>query len=191
MAVGMVNQMKPKEIATKLLWVDLEMTGLDPQKQRIIEVAMVAADFGHTELGRYEAVIHQPDRVLDAAEDWPIENMQALFDESRKSTTSEDQVVEEICQFIDKHFEGEPVILAGNSVHQDRRFIRQWWPKVDKLLHYRMFDVTTFKIWVQSSLGQEYSKQENHRATDDILESIEELRWCLEQLQNNPSYDNK
>lgn len=183
--------MSERDVATKLLWIDLEMTGLDPQQQRIIEVAAVATDFDLVERGRYEAIIHQPDSVLAVAEDWPKENLQSLFDEVRQSDSTEQQVVSDLCDFIKQHFKEEPAVLAGNSVHQDRRFIRQWWPQVNDLLHYRMFDVSTFKIWVQSKLEQEYVKQENHRATDDILESIEELQWCLQQLQNHSAHQDE
>lgn len=174
--------MTENDIPNKLLWMDLEMTGLDPSTQRIIEVACIVTDFECTELARFQAIIHQPDRVLNAAEDWPKAHMQQLFAESRESEKREEDVANELATFIVAHFADEPAVLAGNSIHQDRRFIRQWWPSVEKKLHYRMFDVSSFKIWVQGTSQEQYAKQETHRALSDIEESIAELKWCLERL---------
>ena len=175
--------MTENDIPTKLLWVDLEMTGLEPSKQHIIEVAALVTDFELNEVARYEAVIHQPEPILDAAEDWPKENMQQLFDEVRQSDKNEGTVVDELEAFIQEHWNEERAVLAGNSIHQDRRFIRKWWPRIDALLHYRMFDVSSYKIWVQGTTGEQYVKGEKHRAMGDIEESIEELKWSLDQLK--------
>lgn len=174
--------MRENDVPAKLLWVDLEMTGLDPNSQRIIEVAALVTDFSLAETARYEAVIHQPEPVLDRAEAWPKQNMHRLFDEVRRSQKNEATVVDELVTFIGEHFADEPAVLAGNSIHQDRRFIRQWWPRIEEKLHYRMLDVSSFKIWVQGALGQEMQKSETHRARDDIEESIAELKWCLASL---------
>lgn len=179
--------MTENDIPTKLLWVDLEMTGLDPAKQRIIEVAALVTDFNFVELDRFEMIIHQPEEVLQAAEDWPKENMKELFDLVRKSEHHEEDVIDAFCDFIKTNFGDERAVLAGNSIHQDRRFIRQWWTQVDNLLHYRMFDVSTLKMWIQGTMQKEFIKGDSHRALDDIQESIDEFRWSLEQLaaQNN------
>ncbi len=174
--------MNKTDFPTKLLWVDLEMTGLDPEKQRIIEVAVLVTDFELNELARYEAVIHQPEPVLEAAEDWPRENMSELFDQVRNAEKNEGTIVDDLEALIMEHFGDEPATLAGNSVHQDRRFIRQWWPGIEQLLHYRMLDVTTLKIWVGGSMDKQFEKGEQHRALEDIEESIVEFKWCLEQL---------
>ena len=176
--------MTENDVPSKLLWVDLEMTGLDPQKQRIIEVALVVTDFNFQESARYEAVIHQPEPVLEHADQRPRENMQELFNDVRSSNKNEARVVDELVSFINSNFGSEPAVLAGNSIHQDRRFIRQWWPRVEELLHYRMLDVSSMKIWVQGRLGLKFEKTEKHRALGDIEESIEELKWCLEQLSS-------
>lgn len=182
---GLCEIMSENDVPTKLLWVDLEMTGLDPVKQRIIEVAAVITDFNLEEAARYEAIIHQPDEVLDNAEQWPKDNMSELFDAVRRSEKDEETVVGELLGLIQAHFGEEKAVLAGNSIHQDRRFIRQWWPKLEEVLHYRMLDVSSFKIWMQGALNKEFVKEENHRALGDIEESIIELKWCLEQLSAN------
>ncbi len=174
--------MSKQDIPSKLLWVDLEMTGLEPEKQRIIEVAIVVTDFSFSEVARYESVIHQPEPVLANAEPWCKENLADLFEQVRRAEKNESTVVDEIVQFIEDNFGDEPAVLAGNSIHQDRRFIRQWWPRIEAKLHYRMFDVSSFKIWLQGAHAQQFEKTEQHRALGDIEESIEELKWCLSQL---------
>lgn len=174
--------MTEKPMPKRLLWVDLEMTGLDPAQQRIIEIAALVTGFDLAEIARYEAIINHSDEVLAGAEDWVKQNMQELLAQVRVAEKKEQQVIDEFLSFIDEHFPDEPPILAGNSIHQDRRFIQKWWPAVDRRLHYRMLDVSSFKIWVQGHLGQQMSKGEKHRAVGDIEESIKELSWCLNLL---------
>lgn len=174
-----------KQQSNKLLWVDLEMTGLNPGHDRIIEVAAVVTDFDFQELDTYKAAIaHANDLVLPLFEDSPFwtESPQAYKQmlEDMATGVPEQTVQRELCGFIAKHFE-EPAILAGNSIHQDRRFIRQWWPDVEKMLHYRMLDVSSFKI-IMEQRGHRFEKQEKHRALDDIRESIAELKFYLEKL---------
>lgn len=177
--------MKNPSFPTKLLWIDLEMTGLDAQAQRIIEVAALVTDFELNELARLERIIHQSDAVLENAEAWPKENMAELFDQVRASTHAEADVQAELCQLVETHFGSEKAILAGNSIHQDRKFIKQWWTDLEKLLHYRMLDVSTLKVWLQGSKQAVFEKSETHRAMDDILESIAEFKWALEALKHD------
>lgn len=174
--------MNENDMPSKLLWVDLEMTGLDPAKQRIIEVAAIVTDFKLEELDSYETIIHQPAEVLDAAESWPKENMKPLFKEVAESSVAEAEAVSAVMKLVNKYWDEEKIVLAGNSIHQDRRFIRQWWPDLESKLHYRMFDVSAFKIWVQGALNLQYEKKGAHRAMDDIRESIAELSWCMEKI---------
>ena len=101
--------------------------------------------------------------------------------ESVAEGEDEASVIDSIAGLIDEHFKA-PAILAGNSIHQDRRFIRQWWPEIEKRLHYRMFDVSSFKVWMQGAHHTKYEKQKTHRATDDIRESISELKSYLDKL---------
>ena len=167
-------------VSTKLLWVDLEMTGLDPEADRILEVAAIVTDFDFNELGRFESAVHQDVSVLNNMNDWCKETHNASGLVKRVMTApSEQKVAADFAKFIKKHF-SEPAVLAGNSIHQDRRFVRKWWHEVEALLHYRMLDVSSYKIIMQGKFGKEFTKKETHRALDDIEESIAELRFYLE-----------
>ena len=176
--------MTKDEQSDKLLWMDLEMTGLDPSTQRIIEVAVIVTDYELTEIDTYEAIIHQDESILKTAEDWPRENMKTLFQEVRESKTTEPQVVGQLLEFIHKHFNEQLAVLAGNSIHQDRRFIRQWWPNIEGHLHYRMLDVSAYKLWLEGTKKISFQKTETHRALADTRESIAELKWALSQLSS-------
>lgn len=172
---------------TKLLWVDLEMTGLDPEAHRILEIGAFITDFSLAKLSgsEYHALVRQPDDVLAAATD-VVKQMDAgngLLKQVRERGRPEAEVQHELAALIREHFGDEPVTLAGNSIHQDRRFIRRWWPEVEALLHYRMLDVSSFKVWMQGKYGLEFQKQETHRAVDDIGESIAELEYYLTWLR--------
>lgn len=166
----------------KLLWVDLEMTGLDPVKDRILEVAAIATDMELNEIARYEAVVRVDKQIIDGrmvGEFW--EKNSATRDALVKQNDSGRPVAEvekDLIAFIDKYF-GKTIYLAGNSIHQDRKFIEREMPELDKKLHYRMLDVSAWKIYFENALGKKYTKPENHRALDDINGSIEELQWYL------------
>lgn len=179
-----VTDLKHK-VSTKLLWVDLEMTGLEPSSDRILEVAAIVTDFEFNELGRFESAINQDVSVLNNMNDWCKETHNASGLIKRVTTApSEQKVASDFAAFIQKHFD-EPAVLAGNSIQQDRRFIRKWWPEVEGLLHYRLMDVSSFKIIMQGKYGLEFTKTETHRALDDIEESIAELRFYLKSLEPN------
>lgn len=173
-------------VSTKLLWVDLEMTGLDPERHVITEVAAEVTDWNFNTLGTYEAIIFHPDDVLDQANDWTKaqDAVSGLFNQVRTEGRPEQDVQRELAEFIRKQFGDEPAVLAGNSIHQDRRFIRQWWSDVEALLHYRMLDVTGWKVVLEGKYGVRFEKQEQHRAGADIHESIAELQYYLEWLQD-------
>ena len=93
-------------------------------------------------------------------------------------------VEQELIELVEKHFGAEPAILAGNSIHSDRAFIKKYMPALDLKLHYRMLDVTTLKIIMQGKFGYEYEKEAPHRAFDDIQASIAELQHYLERLKS-------
>ena len=174
-----IKHMRP----TKLLWVDLEMTGLDPEQHVIVEVAAKITDFDFKPFGEYTAVIHQPDDVLDHATAWNKEHhggADGLYARSRASTVSERDAIQALVKLIKETFGEELAVLAGNSIHQDRRFIRAWWPEVEALLHYRMLDVSSWKVWMQGKYGLEFEKRESHLADDDIQVSITELQFYLD-----------
>lgn len=169
-------------LPTKLLWVDLEMTGLDPQQHVIIEVAAEITDFEFKTLASYEALVLQPEDKLSGMNEWAQRQHDAsgLTDRVRREGKPERDVIHELVGFIGAQFSDEPAILAGNSIHNDRLFIRQWWPEVEDLLHYRMLDVSSWKIFMQGRHGVQFDKRETHRAFDDIQASIAELQFYLE-----------
>ena len=168
-----------------LVWLDMEMTGLDPDRERVIEIATIITDGQLNELGvGPELVIHQPEEVLAAMDDWNKTHHGAsgLIERVKSSTVSEAQAEEQTIAFINQHVPAkERPVLAGNSIHQDRRFIRRYMPALEKRLHYRMVDVSTIKElarrWFPSLISKQKAKKETHRALDDIRESIEELRF--------------
>ncbi len=182
-----MNRMKidKNHIPDKLLWIDLEMTGLDVEKDVIIEVACEVTDFNFKTLASYEAVIKHDDRILDDMNDWSKVQHKAsgLTDRIKSEGREEQEVVHELVGFIQAQFGRNPAILAGNSIHNDRAFIKRYWPKVDELLHYRMLDVTSFKILIQAKYGVNFTKKEVHRAFDDIQASIAELQYYIESLK--------
>ena len=166
----------------KLLWIDLEMTGLDPLKDKILEVAAIATNMSLKEVGRYEAVVKVPEKLMKermVGEFWEknAKSRDALI-EQNKDGKSVKEVEKELIEFLDKNFVKE-VFLAGNSIHQDRKFIEREMPELNSRLHYRMLDVSAWKIYFENALGRKFVKPENHRALDDIEGSIEELKWYL------------
>lgn len=170
---------------TKLLWVDLEMTGLDSSHDVILEVAALITDFDFNRLASYEAVIAQPEAVLTTMNEWSqVQHTESgLITKIRQAGRPEADVQAELAQLITQQFAGEPAVLAGNSIHQDRKFIAQWWPQVEQLLHYRMLDVSAWKLVMESKYNLEFTKKETHRALGDIEESIAELQYYLKWLQ--------
>lgn len=169
-------------IPTKLLWVDLEMTGLDPENHVIIEIAIEVTDFNFKTLAQYEAVINHPDEVLERANEWAKEQhlKSGLTERVKLEGRNERDVIHEVVGFIQAQFGDEPAVLAGNSIHNDRNFIKRWWPEVDALLHYRMLDVSSWKVLMQAKYDVRFEKKEVHRAFDDIQASIAELQHYLE-----------
>ena len=166
----------------KLLWMDLEMTGLDPVKDRILEVAAIATDLGLNKVATYTAVVKvdeqlMKDRMVGPFWEKNSKSRDALIQQNQSGKPI--QVVEqELLDFIDQHCAKE-LYLAGNSIHQGRKFIEREMPALDQRLHYRMLDVSAWKIYFENALHQKFTKPENHRALDDINGSIEELKWYL------------
>lgn len=171
---------------TKLLWIDLEMTGLDPENDRIIEVAVEVTDFEFKTLASYEALISQSKKVLRRMNEWSKNQHKAsgLTERVKKDGRAESEVARELVGFIKAEFGNEPAILAGNSIHNDRSFIKKWWPEVEDVLHYRMLDVSSLKILMQAKYGISFAKKDVHRAFDDIQASIAELQYYISALKN-------
>lgn len=160
------------------------MTGLDSQKDRIVEVAIEVTDFDFNVLDRYEAVIHQSDEVVKSMNPWAASQHSAsgLTAKIRTSKKSEQEVIGEVVGLIKAQFGEELAILAGNSIYNDRMFMKQWWPEVDALLHYRMVDVSSLKVIMQGKYKYAFEKDSSHRALDDIQASIAELQEYLGKL---------
>ena len=178
-----------KIVPTKLLWIDLEMTGLDPAKDVLLEVGVEVSDFNFKTLETYEARIAQDrDVVLERmqANIWWREfpNNRDDFINNLSSGKSLAQVEQDLLALVDKHFGSEPAVLAGNSIYNDRLFIKQWMPALDLKLHYRMLDVSAFKVLMQGKYGHMFEKDSNHRAFDDIQASIAELQDYLDYFKN-------
>ena len=166
----------------KLLWIDLEMTGLDPQKDKILEVAAIATDMQLNEIASFEAVVKVDEEVMKrrmVGEFWEknSKSRDALMVQNRDGKPVA-EVEKELLEFVGQNF-GQEIYLAGNSIHQDRKFLEQEMPELNKKLHYRMLDVSAWKIYFENALKKKFVKPENHRALDDINGSIEEFKWYL------------
>ena len=165
-----------------LLWIDLEMTGLDPKIDKILEVAAIATDMELNEIATFEAIIKVNENLMKTR---MVGDFWEKNRKSRDDLIAQNQdgkpasVVErELIDFVKKHF-GKTIYLSGNSIHQDRKFIENEMPELNKLLHYRMLDVSAWKIYFENAKGKKFTKPETHRALDDIKGSIEELKWYL------------
>lgn len=172
----------------KLLWVDLEMTGLDPEKDRIMEVAAIATDWKFNPVDSMTAVVKVDPKVIKermVGDFWEKnkESYDSLVGQNESGLPSK-EVEKKLLEFVDKNFSGT-IYLAGNSIHQDRRFIAREWKELDEKLHYRMLDVSAWKIFFENAMGVFFTKAENHRALDDIEGSIDELKYYLSYVRKS------
>jgi len=170
--------------ADLLVWVDLEMTGLDPTAHRIIEIATLLTDPDLRVVAEGpDLVVHQPESVLLGMNDWSRQHHEAsgLLERVRDSQISEADAAARTLEFLRAHCRAGDALLAGNSVHVDRFFLRHHMPEVEGYLHYRNVDVTSIKElarrWFPRAFAQLPAKREAHRALDDIRESIAELAY--------------
>src|SRR6185436_1571318 len=152
-----------------LIWIDMEMTGLQPDADRVIEIAMLVTDPQLNVLATGPVlVIHQPDEVLEAMDSW------------NKSTHAKSGLIErEALAFLSANVPASSSPMCGNSICQDRRFLARWMPRLESYFHYRNLDVSTLKELVKRWKPElkAFSKEGKHEALADILESIEELKF--------------
>lgn len=169
-----------------LIWLDMEMTGLNPETDRIIEVAMIATDSQLNILGQSPVlVIHQPDSVLDAMDDWNknTHGKSGLINKVKASALSEAEAEATLLAFMAEHVPARTTPMCGNTIHQDRRFMVRWMPQLEEYFHYRNLDVSTLKElckrW-KPEVARGVVKRGKHEALADIEESIEELKYYRE-----------
>ena len=181
-------QTGPDGLHLPLVWIDLEMTGLDPDRERIVEIAVIITD------GQLDRLEEGPDlvlgvdpAVLDAMDPFVVQMHTAsgLIDKIRSSDITVEQAEEQVLEFICQHVpEPHTAPLAGNSVHADRAFLRKYMPRIEDYVHYRNVDVSTVKElarrWHPAALERAPKKAGGHRALADIRESINEMRYWRE-----------
>ncbi len=177
---------------SNLVWVDMEMTGLDPDSDRIIEVAMVVTDMELNILAEAPVlVVHQSDAVLDGMDAWNrgTHARSGLTDKVKASLLDENAVEQQFIGFLQRFVPKGKAPMCGNSICQDRRFMARHMPTLEAFFHYRNVDVSTLKElckrW-RPELIAGFRKQQRHEALADILESIEELKYYRSHFLNAP-----
>lgn len=171
-----------------LIWIDLEMTGLNPDRDHIIEIATVVTDTELNIIADGPALaIRQPESILALMDDWNVKqhNESGLIERVRTSNITEEQAQTETLEFLLKHVKAKTSPMCGNSVWQDRRFLFRWMPKLEEFFHYRLLDVSTLKIMAQlwaPKLYNGFKKESRHLAKDDVYDSIAELKYYRENL---------
>jgi oligoribonuclease len=178
-----------------LIWIDCEMTGLDPEIDRLIEIAVVVT--GPNLLPRVEGpvfAIHQSDEQLDKMDSWNkgTHGKSGLIDKVKASTVTEGEAEEQIIAFISKYVPKSGSPMCGNTIGQDRRFLVKYMPKLEAYFHYRNLDVSTLKElakrWAPEVLNA-FKKQQAHTALADVHESIDELAHYRENFLKLPAAD--
>jgi oligoribonuclease len=169
-----------------LVWLDMEMTGLDPDRDRIIEVAVVVTDAKLNTVAEAPVlVVHQADEVLDAMDNWnkSTHARTGLIGRVKASRLGEANVEEQLLAFLAQYVPGKCSPMCGNSICQDRRFLARHMPRLEGYFHYRNLDVSTLKELVRRwkpEIAKGLVKQGKHEALADIYESIEELKYYRE-----------
>jgi len=169
-----------------LVWLDMEMTGLDPDRDRIIEIAIVVTDSQLSTLSQAPVlVVHQADAVLGAMDDWnkTTHARSGLIDKVKASTLTERAAEDQLLAFLAQHVPAKASPMCGNSICQDRRFLARYMPRLEAHFHYRNLDVSTLKELAKRwkpAIMTGLTKHGKHEALADIQESIEELKYYRE-----------
>jgi oligoribonuclease len=170
----------------RLIWIDLEMTGLKPETDRILEVALIVTDHALEPVAQAPVyVVHQDDAVLDAMDAWnkATHGRSGLIDKVKVATANEAEVEAAALAFLREHVPAKISPMCGNTICQDRRFLARFMPALEDWFHYRNLDVSTLKELVRRwkpDLMKGIPKEGRHEALADILESIDELRYYRE-----------
>lgn len=166
-----------------LIWIDCEMTGLDPRKDKLLEIAAVVTNNALDIIAEGPSLaIYQPASVLAQMDEWNQKQHggSGLIERVRNSQISESNAEKQILDFISQYVSKGASPICGNSIHQDRRFLGEYMPLLEAYFHYRNLDVSTIKVlaerWAFYLVGG-ITKNKSHRALDDILDSIEELKY--------------
>lgn len=178
-----VGSMTPGKLKEALIWIDLEMTGLDVSKDSILQIAVVVTDGDlSTVVNGPELTIHHSDEVLAGMNEWCIEHhgKSGLTDAARMSTVDMETAERRVMEFIERWAEAGTQI-AGNSVHVDVQFLKRWMPRITDYCHYRIVDVSSVgelcRRWYKTEDAKRPKKRLAHTAMSDILESIEQLKY--------------
>lgn len=171
-----------------LVWLDLEMTGLDVEKCKIIEIAAIITDKDLNIVAEAEPIaIYQPDEVLDAMDEWCTSThaKTGLTQRVKDSGVTIANAEASIMAFIEQYVPYQSSPLCGNSIWQDRRFLGKYMPKIDDYCHYRVLDVTSIKLLNEYwGNNESFHKKNTHKALDDIQESIAELKFYKDKIFN-------
>lgn len=179
-----------KQDQNNLIWIDMEMTGLTPDSDRIIEVALVVTDAHLNTVAEAPVlVVHQSEAVLNGMDDWnkSTHKKSGLIDKVKASTLADGDVEVQMIEFLKRYVPGKTSPMCGNSICQDRRFLARWMPKLEDYFHYRNLDVSTLKELAKRwkpEIMSGMKKHGKHEALADIYESIEELKYYREHFLN-------
>jgi len=171
-----------------LIWIDLEMTGLDPMGDRIIEVATIVTNKHLEEIAVGPVIaVHQKDSILAAMDEWNTNqhSMSGLIERVRKSTINEQQAEKSTIEFLQQYIPSNTSPMCGNSICQDRRFLARLMPELEEFFHYRNLDVSSLKELANRwypKIAKGYNKESKHLALDDIRDSIDELKYYRQNM---------